>query len=157
MHTIIDLVHGHLCLQYLGNNTVFPFLNSQGELEVFRCNAMFQLREGKGFVWVQQIFPRLRRYIIIMLIIHEEFINENKLILYDAISGEKNFIVKINRASSVERATAAICNGVLYLVGIKSEGTWTSQVYRIPLNELMSKESRYKTVLSLGVHLNLKS
>ena len=131
----------------IGYYTVLPFLNSQGELEVLRCNDFFQLKEGR---WFRQGSINISEtHQIRMLIAHEEFIivlKENKLIVCDMFSGQKIYIVKIDPASSVERATAAICNGVLYLVGVMSKGMWTSRVYKIPLNELMSKESRYKTV-----------
>ena len=127
-------------------NTVLPFLNSQGELEVLRCNDFFQLREG---MWFRRNSANIfETHKIRMLIAHEEFIiilKENKLIVYDMFSGQKIYIVKIDPASSVERATAAICNGVLYLVGVMSKGMWTSQVYKIPLNELISIGSKYKT------------
>ena len=128
-------------------NTVLPFLNSQGELEVLRCNDFFQLREGRWFRRGSINISETHK--ICILIAHEEFIivlKEDKLMVCDMFSGLKKNIVKIDPASSVERATAAICNGVLYLVGVMSKGTWTSQVYKIPLNELMSKESRFKTL-----------
>ena len=136
----------------IGNHTVLPFLNSRGELEILSYNDFFQLWKGR---WSRRGSTNIfMTHKICMLIAHEEFIivlDENKLIVYNAISGKKEYIIKIDPASSVEEATAAICNGVFYLVGVMSEGTWTSQVYKIPLNELMSKESKYKTVLGFEV------
>ena len=130
-----------------GNNTVLPFLNSQGELEILRRDIFYLLSEGK---WFRRGISNISAgHKICMLIAHEEFIialDENKLIVCDMFSGLKKYIIKIDPASSVERATAAICNGVLYLVGVMSKGTWTSQVYKIPLNELISIGSKYKTV-----------